>query len=354
MFDAQNFLMPQSALKADGWRLENTQVLDLLAKLQNAGKPLGEYVNGKFYTGIKTGLNEAFIIKKEEKNTLVNEDRSSLDVIKPFLRGKDIRRWQINTPEQYIIFANRGFNLDKYPSIKKHLLKYQQALSNRATIDTHPWYELQQPQQGIFHYFDTPKIVYPDISPDARFSLDTTNTYIDMTAFIIASSNKYLLGILNSSVSTYYLSGISSQIRGSYLRYKSQYVSQIPIPTANEAEQKSIETLVGYVLHLTAALKDIPSSGDSSMDKLMTRYFEQIIDAAVMELYLPEELHENNTYFMRHLLSANLPNIDTIKGDKIQTLREIFNRLFDKDHPIRVGIFFLDSIPVVRTIRGLK
>jgi type I restriction-modification system DNA methylase subunit len=354
VFDAQNFLMPQSALKADGWRLENTQVLDLLAKLQNAGKPLGEYVNGKFYTGIKTGLNEAFIIKKEEKNTLVNEDRSSLDVIKPFLRGKDIRRWQINTPEQYIIFANRGFNLDKYPSIKKHLLKYQQALSNRATIDTHPWYELQQPQQGIFHYFDTPKIVYPDISPDARFSLDTTNTYIDMTAFIIASSNKYLLGILNSSVSTYYLSGISSQIRGSYLRYKSQYVSQIPIPTANEAEQKSIETLVGYVLHLTAALKDIPSSGDSSMDKLMTRYFEQIIDAAVMELYLPEELHENNTYFMRHLLSANLPNIDTIKGDKIQTLREIFNRLFDKDHPIRVGIFFLDSIPVVRTIRGLK
>jgi hypothetical protein len=44
--------MPQSALKADGWRLENTQVLDLLAKLRNAGKPLGEYVNGKFYYGI--------------------------------------------------------------------------------------------------------------------------------------------------------------------------------------------------------------------------------------------------------------------------------------------------------------
>ena len=73
-----------------------------------------------------------------------------------------------------------------------------------------------------------------------------------------------------------------------------------------------------------------------------------------MELYLPEELHEHDTYFMRHFLLENLPNIDTIKGDKIQTLREIFNRLFDKDHPIRVGIFFLDSIPVVRTIRGLK
>jgi hypothetical protein len=61
VFNAQNFLMPQSALKADGWRLENTEVLDLLAKLRNAGKPLGEYVNGKFYYGIKTGFNEFLI-----------------------------------------------------------------------------------------------------------------------------------------------------------------------------------------------------------------------------------------------------------------------------------------------------
>ncbi len=90
------------------------------------------------------------------------------------------------------------------------------------------------------------------------------------------------------------------------------------------------------------------------MDKLMNRYFEQIIDAAVMELYLPQELHEHDKHFMRYLLAENLPHIDTIKGDKITTLRQIFNRLFDKDHPIRVGIFFLDSIPVVRTIRGLK
>ncbi len=356
IFATKAFKMPQSELKADGWRLESTKILDLLAKLRNAGKPLGEYVNGKFYTGIKTGLNEAFIIKKQERDNLVNKDSSSLEVIKPFLRGKDIRRWQIKTPEQYIIFANRGFNLDKYPSIKKHLLKYQQALSNRATIDTHPWYELQQPQQGIFHYFDTPKIVYPDISPDARFSLDTTNTYIDMTAFIIASSNKYLLGILNSSVSTYYLSGVSSQIRGSYLRYKSQYVSQIPIPTATEAEQKAIETLVGYVLHLTTALKDIPSHGEKLMavadDKLMLSYFEQIIDAVVMELYLPEELHAGDKYFMRHLLQENLQSLDKIKGDKIEALRIIFRRIFDREHPIRVNIYFLNSLEVVRIITG--
>ena len=86
----------------------------------------------------------------------------------------------------------------------------------------------------------------------------------------------------------------------------------------------------------------------------MNRYFEQIIDALVLELYLPEELHEHDKYFMRHLLTENLPSLDTIKGDKMTKLRQIFERLFDKNHPIRVGIFFLDSIPIVRTIRGLK
>jgi hypothetical protein len=115
---------------------------------------------------------------------------------------------------------------------------------------------------------------------------------------------------------------------------------------------------VSYVLYLTTELKDIPSHGENLMmtadEKLTLSYFEQIIDAAVMELYLPEELHEHDKHFMRHLLQENLPSLDTIKGDKITKLRQIFERLFDKDHPIKVGILFLDSIPIVRTLRGIK
>jgi hypothetical protein len=88
-------------------------------------------------------------------------------------------------------------------------------------------------------------------------------------------------------------------------------------------------------------------------DKLMLSYFEQIIDAVVTELYLPNELHAHDKEFMRHLLHEDLPTIDKIQDDKIQALRKIFRRLFDKEHPIRVGIFFLDSVPVVRTIRGV-
>ncbi|MDD1418863.1 Eco57I restriction-modification methylase domain-containing protein [Dolichospermum sp. ST_sed1] len=354
VFNNQKILLAQSELKADGWRLEDTKVLDLLAKLRSVGTPLDKYVNGKFYRGIVTGLNEAFVISKKQRDDFIVEDPKSLEVIKPFLRGKDVKRWSADFAERYIIFAKRGFQIDKYPSIRKYLERYRTELSARATIHTHPWYELQQPQEGIYQEFEKPKIVYQEIATHQAFAWDSQKLYTNNKIFFIPDSSYYLLAILNSKIVWFFLDHIVGKMAGGTYALQNIYVSQIPIRTATEAEQKAIETLVGYVIYLTTALKDILSSGDSSMDKLMTRYFEQIIDAAVMELYLPEELHEHDTYFMRHLLSENIQNIDTIKGDKIQTLREIFNRLFEKDHPIRVGIFFLDSIPIVRTIRGLK
>ncbi|MGB8686778.1 MAG: hypothetical protein WCD53_05515, partial [Microcoleus sp.] len=161
---------------------------------------------------------------------------------------------------------------------------------------------------------------------------------------------------LNSTLIEKYLQSYSTPFKGGFFAYNRDTMGKIPIPTATEAEQKAIETLVGYVLNLTAALKDIPSSGKEFMasadDQLMLSYFEQIIDAAVMELYLPEELHAGDKYFMRHLLQENLPNIDKIKGDKMTELRVIFRRLFDRDHPIRTNIYFLSNLDIVKIIRG--
>ena len=375
VFNVQNFLMPQSALKADGWRLENTQILDLLAKLRNAGKPLGEYVNGKFYYGIKTGFNEAFVIDRETRDKLIAEHPSSAEVINPLLRGRDVKRWSVESVDLYLLFIPWHFPLHQdpkitgasekaekefkklYPAIYNHLLKFKTELSARNKAETgirYEWYALQRWGANYWQEFEQPKIIYPNICKRNEFAWDKLGYYTNQKAFIIPCNDKVLLAVLNSSVMTFLFDKLLPKLQGDFYEPSSIFMKDVPIPTATEAEQKAIETLVSYVMYLTNTLKDISSSGDFSMDKLMTRYFEQIIDVAVMELYLPEELHEHDTYFMRHLLSENIPNIDTIKGDKIQTLREIFNHLFEKDHPIRVGIFFLDSIPVVRTIRGLK
>ena len=167
----------------------------------------------------------------------------------------------------------------------------------------------------------------------------------------------YLAGLIDSTILKNYLQS-HSIVLARFFTYIKETMGKSPIFNITEQEQKTIETLVGYVLHLTAALKDIPSVGQgleqSSADKVMTQYFEKIIDGLVYELYLPEELHAKDKYFMRHLLSANLPNIDKIKGDKMAELRQIFQKLFHKDHPIAKNLFFLDNVEVIRIIEGKK
>ena len=221
---------------------------------------------------------------------------------------------------------------------------------------TYHWYEIQD-NVAYWQEFQKPKIIYPDIAIKCEFAFDNNSYFPDCTLFLIPSESKFLLAFLNSGVVQFFINQICPAIRGDFRRFKSIYVSQIPIPATTEPARKAIEILVAYVLHLTIALKDIPSYGENLMvvadDKLMLSYFEQIIDAVVMELYLPNELHAHDKYFMRHLLQENLPSLDEIKGEKMQALRQIFLRLFEKNHPIRVGIFFLDSVPVVRTIRGI-
>jgi len=91
------------SLEDGGWNLGSETEQLLLKKLQSGGVPLGEYVKGKIYYGIKTGLNEAFVIDEETKNRLINEDQRSAEIIKPFLAGKDIRRYQIPKSNKYLI-----------------------------------------------------------------------------------------------------------------------------------------------------------------------------------------------------------------------------------------------------------
>ena len=104
IFRTQGFTMPQKALTADGWRLASPAVLNLLETLRNAGTPLGEYVKGRFYRGVTTGLNEAFVVDRETRDKLIAEHPSSVEVLKPFLRGRDVKRWQIESSDLYLCY----------------------------------------------------------------------------------------------------------------------------------------------------------------------------------------------------------------------------------------------------------
>src|SRR5690606_9648048 len=110
-----------SSLEASGWSLASAEEQKLFRKLMGMGVPLGEYVDGKIYRGVLTGLNEAFVIDADTRKALIKADRKSAEVIKPFLAGRDIKRYQQPKSGKYLIFTRRGIDIDKYPAIKEHL-----------------------------------------------------------------------------------------------------------------------------------------------------------------------------------------------------------------------------------------
>lgn len=102
--------LAQATLRPDGWVLEHPETLALLAKLRQAGKPLREYLQGKLYFGIKTGLNEAYIVDEQTKQILIAAHPSSEEVLAPFLRGRDVKRWCVDNQGRYLIKLESSAN----------------------------------------------------------------------------------------------------------------------------------------------------------------------------------------------------------------------------------------------------
>lgn len=94
-------------------------------KIERIGTPLKEW-DVNIFRGILTGYNEAFIIDSKTKDELIAADPKSIEIIRPILRGRDIKRYEINYASLYLIstFPSMKYNIDQYPAIKKHLLSF--------------------------------------------------------------------------------------------------------------------------------------------------------------------------------------------------------------------------------------
>jgi hypothetical protein len=277
------FTMPVAALKAEGWNLERPDVLSLMAKLRKAGTPLGKYVQKKIFRGVLTGLNGAFVIDEEIRKKLIAEDSKSDELIKPWLRGRDIHKWKAKWAGLYVIFTRRGTDIEKYPAIKHHLEQFREDLEPKKTGNEehgrkpgqYKWFDIQD-NIAYFEEFEKPKIMYAEISTEGKFLLETEGYYSDTTTYIIASASEYLLGILRSKLFTYMFSKTSSEISGGFFRWKRQYMEQIPICAATDTQQTPIIEHVHNIL--------------ANPDSPAVPQLEAEIDRLVYELYgLTEE-----------------------------------------------------------------
>ena len=242
--------MPQNALTTDGWRLTSPTTLNLLEKLRNAGKPLGEYVKGRFYRGITTGLNEAFVVDRAMRNLLIAEHQSSAEVLKPFLRGRDVKRWQTENMGFYLCYVGWGLPIEDYPAIYAHLKRFGGKLKRRPEVKQGrvPWYALSRYASDYWQEFEQPKVICGRFMNKATFAFDTESFFHNDALYMIAGVYDYVVAILNSSISWWFLCQICTDLQNGYLQAFRENLSQIPVSFANAKQQSTIFKLVDRIL----------------------------------------------------------------------------------------------------------
>ncbi|MGE4296016.1 MAG: TaqI-like C-terminal specificity domain-containing protein [Campylobacterales bacterium] len=228
----------QAALEEGGWSLKGGETARLMQKIRQNTIPLGEYVKGQIYYGIKTGLNEAFVIDAATREQLIVADLKSAELIKPFLAGRDIKRYETPKADKYLIFTRRGTRIDEYPAIKAHLEQYKDRLMPKPKDHNGPWqgrkagsYEWWEIQDNVAYWqeFEKPKIIIPAIAKQMSCAFDADGNYSNDKTTIIVTDDLYLLGILNSSVIDFYMKQIASTKQNDYFEYKPMYLEQLPI-----------------------------------------------------------------------------------------------------------------------------
>jgi N-6 DNA Methylase/TaqI-like C-terminal specificity domain len=252
-FDVHAQTMPRARLTGTSWQFEGDALAQLRDKIATGRKTLGEVYGAPLY-GIKTGLNEAFIIDTPTRDALVARHAKSADLLKPFLKGEHIKRWRVEPEGLFLINIPKAkIKIDDYPAIRDHLLPFKAALEKRATEQE--WFELQQAQVAYQPGFEASKIVYLDIANSSPFTMDESASYIDCTVFMLPSDN-WLLAILNSKLAWFQWKGETPIASGGYIRLKKQYLAPTCLPERDN-ENELLSQLARKCSGLASKRRDV-------------------------------------------------------------------------------------------------
>lgn len=292
---------------ADSWVILNPIEQRIKEKIEKIGTPLKDW-DIQINYGIKTGCNEAFIIDGKKREELIASSPNSVDIIRPILRGKDIKRYTYNFADKYLIFIPWHFPMHndqeikgaskeaekefkkQYPAIYNHLLQYKDKLANRNKAETgirYEWYALQRFGANYSEDFSRPKIIYSEIVQTPQMFLDLKGKFFpEATAFIMTGENlKYLYLLLQSSPVSYFFktfyAGAGLGEKG--IRYKKEFLQRLPIPLfLNTKKQQKILSFYDTATDLETiqteidtTIYDLYSLSKDEIKFIKQKYFSQ-------------------------------------------------------------------------------
>lgn len=277
----QTHIQVSSFKTDDTWSILSEIELSIKRKVEDAGVPLKNW-NVEMYRGILTGYNDAFIITSEKREEILSncaddsERERTAEIIRPILRGRDIRRYGYEWADLWLINTHNGVkdslervHIEDYPAIKQHLDYYWDKIESRADKGDTP-YNLRN--CAYVDEFSKPKIVWGNLNTRGSYAMAPENMFINAPACMIVPGSQYLLTMLNSKVADYYIRNLGVVRNGGFFEYKPMFVEQIPVPLPREEVVASIEDVFN---------SDIP---DELKDKRLEEIIESMFDFTEPEI----------------------------------------------------------------------
>ena len=251
---------------SDSWVILSPIEQSIKQKIDTIGTPLKDW-NINIYRGVLTGYNDAFIISTEKRNEILancqteDERTRTAELIRPILRGRDIKRYAYNWAGLYLIatFPSRHYDIEMYPAVKQYLLTFgieKLEQTGKAYIvngekikarkkTNNKWFEIQD-SISYWEDFSKPKIVWGNLNLTPNYALVENNSFINAPSSMIVPASKYLLAILNSKIADFYIKLLGVTRNGGYFEYKPMFIEQLPIPQLKieNKELAQIERLI--------------------------------------------------------------------------------------------------------------
>jgi type II restriction/modification system DNA methylase subunit YeeA len=271
------FKIPES----NDWVISGALDYELKLKIETNSKPLKEF-GLQINFGVKTGFNKAFIIDQEKRDELIKLDPKNDEIIKPILRGRDLKKYSYSFSNIYLIstFPSLKIDINNYKSIEYHLLSFgrkrleQSGEKGSRKKTRNLWFETQD-SIAYWEDFEKPKIIWGEISDKPKFAFDDEGYYAEATTFIMTGEHlKYLLAILNSNISEWYFNQIGTTTGMGTNRWKKYKIELLPIKDLSSLEQIPFINLVNQII------------SDKKLEPLAdTTHLEAQIDLLVYQLY---------------------------------------------------------------------
>ena len=280
-----DFVQQQNSIcdfnSSDSWVILSPIEQSIKRKIEAVGTPLKDW-DINIYRGVLTGYNDAFIISSEKRDEILancqtDEERQRTDeLIRPILRGRDIKRYGYDWAGLWLIYipwhfpyqfdesiqgssekAEKAFR-EQYPAVYSHMLQYKEPLSKRNKAETgirYEWYAMQRWGAKYWEDFNKPKVVYMEIQTDNPeegypfpcYSYDDNRCVVLNTAYIMCSETidpRYVLGILNSMLGKFLVKLYVTQLQERQFRMLSQYVMRFPIAHPTGEQEREMTHLV--------------------------------------------------------------------------------------------------------------